>query len=205
MRRLFTFISGLSLLLCIAAMCFWVRTSSEPFQWEWVSTRGLEDPAWQHGELMVGLGRVGYVASWPEANCTQRYFKPSRRFLTMTPARFSTYVYQYDPWTTGSLSRPALKETNHWWHGIQYVRLTDTLNRVTLRQMWLPFWLIASALILLPLVWAIIRLRAWRRGRLGRCPSCGYNLTGNISGVCPECGATFKASQTQQSVQPLTR
>jgi hypothetical protein len=20
------------------------------------------------------------------------------------------------------------------------------------------------------------------------CPSCGYNLTGNVSGVCPECG-----------------
>jgi rubrerythrin len=23
------------------------------------------------------------------------------------------------------------------------------------------------------------------------CPGCGYNLTGNLSGVCPECGAPF--------------
>ena len=23
------------------------------------------------------------------------------------------------------------------------------------------------------------------------CPACGYNLTGNISGVCPECGIPF--------------
>jgi hypothetical protein len=22
----------------------------------------------------------------------------------------------------------------------------------------------------------------------GQCPHCGYDLTGNVSGVCPECG-----------------
>jgi hypothetical protein len=22
----------------------------------------------------------------------------------------------------------------------------------------------------------------------GRCPGCGYDLTGNLTGVCPECG-----------------
>jgi hypothetical protein len=26
------------------------------------------------------------------------------------------------------------------------------------------------------------------RGLKGRCVKCGYDLTGNISGVCPECG-----------------
>jgi hypothetical protein len=25
----------------------------------------------------------------------------------------------------------------------------------------------------------------------GRCPECGYDLTGNESGVCPECGEDF--------------
>jgi hypothetical protein len=32
------------------------------------------------------------------------------------------------------------------------------------------------------------RLRAMRRGK-GFCMACGYNLTANTSGVCPECGA----------------
>jgi predicted amidophosphoribosyltransferase len=27
-----------------------------------------------------------------------------------------------------------------------------------------------------------------RRTRPGLCRFCGYNLTGNVSGVCPECG-----------------
>lgn len=30
--------------------------------------------------------------------------------------------------------------------------------------------------------------RHMRRVRLGLCLSCGYDLTGNESGVCPECG-----------------
>jgi hypothetical protein len=29
----------------------------------------------------------------------------------------------------------------------------------------------------------------WRKYRTpGRCTGCGYDLTGNISGICPECG-----------------
>lgn len=31
-------------------------------------------------------------------------------------------------------------------------------------------------------------LRRWRRRRHGWCVHCGYNLVGNVSGVCPECG-----------------
>ena len=31
------------------------------------------------------------------------------------------------------------------------------------------------------------RVRAQRRA-LGQCPACGYDLTANVSGVCPECG-----------------
>jgi hypothetical protein len=30
-------------------------------------------------------------------------------------------------------------------------------------------------------------LRRWRRSR-GLCPICEYDLTGNVSGICPECG-----------------
>ncbi len=30
--------------------------------------------------------------------------------------------------------------------------------------------------------------RGWRRRRRGRCVACGYDLRGNVSGTCPECG-----------------
>ena len=32
-------------------------------------------------------------------------------------------------------------------------------------------------------------LRPRKRLRHGECPRCGYDLTGNTTGMCPECGA----------------
>ena len=52
--------------------------------------------------------------------------------------------------------------------------------------LWMPLVLFATY----PLV-AFARgpLRRWRRARRGGCRKCGYNLTGNVSGRCPECGS----------------
>lgn len=48
-----------------------------------------------------------------------------------------------------------------------------------------------AALISCLVGWVVYPAARWRRpdevDRL-RCNSCGYNLTGNVSGVCPECG-----------------
>ena len=33
-----------------------------------------------------------------------------------------------------------------------------------------------------------VPFRRWHRRRHGLCIRCGYNLEGNVSGVCPECG-----------------
>lgn len=35
-------------------------------------------------------------------------------------------------------------------------------------------------------------VRRRRRRRRGLCIRCGYNLTGNVSGVCPECGTEIE-------------
>ena len=48
-----------------------------------------------------------------------------------------------------------------------------------------------------PLVWVVWRLAGGARRRAAArrpelCPHCGYDLTGNVSGVCPECGTTNK-------------
>src|SRR5262245_12350573 len=48
----------------------------------------------------------------------------------------------------------------------------------------MPLWAI-SAIVLIPTILAWRSLR--RRPRPGYC-ICGYDLTGNVSGVCPECG-----------------
>jgi len=52
--------------------------------------------------------------------------------------------------------------------------------------LWIPFLLVA-----IPTAYLWYRDR--RRLPSGHCRKCGYNLTGNVSGVCPECGCATKA------------
>jgi len=40
----------------------------------------------------------------------------------------------------------------------------------------------------------ILLIRTLRRQRLGLCLGCGYDLRGNRSGVCPECGRAVAPS-----------
>jgi hypothetical protein len=82
---------------------------------------------------------------------------------------------------------------------------TPTGFRVWWRPMYLPFdWPSAShwSLGILPLwipavVLAIATALLWyldrRRIPPGHCRKCGYDLTGNVSGRCPECGTEIKS------------
>ena len=47
--------------------------------------------------------------------------------------------------------------------------------------LWIPFAAVGAPTVVL---WFLGR----RRPKPGHCRRCGYNLTGNTSGICPECG-----------------
>jgi hypothetical protein len=59
-------------------------------------------------------------------------------------------------------------------------------------------WYPAAAAAVLPVAWLIGLILAHRRqrarSRAGLCPACAYDLTGNVSGVCPECGTHCEAA-----------
>ena len=52
--------------------------------------------------------------------------------------------------------------------------------------LWMPF--------LVVFVPSLILLWRSRPPNPGHCPNCDYDLTGNVSGVCPECGTKIEAS-----------
>jgi len=76
------------------------------------------------------------------------------------------------------------------WYARRIIHEGVTWKHVQLES---PGWALVAALIAYPTI-AFIRgpLRRWRRRRKGRCLKCGYNLTGNVSGVCPECGTEVR-------------
>jgi hypothetical protein len=73
------------------------------------------------------------------------------------------------------------QEWRDWWPEFS-AAATDGLE-CRLR---LPTWCILL-MILVP--WLFYEWRAWHAVWRELCRRCGYDLTGNVSGVCPECGA----------------
>jgi hypothetical protein len=55
----------------------------------------------------------------------------------------------------------------------------------------LPSW--TACAVAGPLILLAFLLRPRIRRRVGHCGRCGYNLAGNVSGRCPECGQAVKA------------
>lgn len=74
-------------------------------------------------------------------------------------------------------------ETGSW------ERYIATGERHRLTFLYVPLWMPLILFAAYPCI-AFIRgpMRHYRRKRRGRCPTCGYDLTGNTSGRCPECG-----------------
>ncbi len=67
----------------------------------------------------------------------------------------------------------------------------------------LPLWL-PLLFFAIPAAW--LHWRDRRRIPPGHCQSCGYNLTGNVSGKCPECGTSIpKEIQEKLTTRPASR
>jgi hypothetical protein len=69
------------------------------------------------------------------------------------------------------------KTTRELWHK----RLDVQIGSVSFE------WLLAASIVA-PLLRAARQYRRALARRRGLCPSCRYDLTGNVSGICPECG-----------------
>lgn len=58
-----------------------------------------------------------------------------------------------------------------------------------------PHWFLFIFFAALPTAFYFVSNRHRSIEGRNRCRACGYDLTGNTSGVCPECGAAVKASE----------
>jgi hypothetical protein len=81
-------------------------------------------------------------------------------------------------------SRPAGNRIFAWLLGDVSAEWNDYSREATV-----PYWMLVTALALRPAAVAARRRRSRLREHLRLCRSCGYDLTGNVSGVCPECGS----------------
>jgi len=200
-RRKLTFAAALSLAAAAAITALWVRGTNSADalhvyscgllpdriaerDWEFVSASGGFRLGWKDREVSVpdGLltwrqriqwGRAGDEPSYPIA----------------------------EPLKTED------KGSVHTWHGFEaQSRMSHEFDRLAVAHeasMTFPDWCPLAALGLFPAVWlgrSVLRSRYRRRRRRGHCTACGYNLKGNTSGVCPECGARTPQVSTLDAV-----
>jgi len=82
--------------------------------------------------------------------------------------------------------------------GVSWNRPHWSRSMINVTRFSLPAWFLALIFGAAPLIWII----HWQRSRTippHLCQSCGYDLTGNQSGNCPECGVDLEA---EASVEP---
>ena len=108
-----------------------------------------------------------------------------------------------DGWIIGPASKPWEWALPSFQRGV--ILFDGTALDDGRRSIVLPLWFVAGvcacplAAIVLFLQRAFSRVR---RRRTGACLGCGYNLTGNVSGVCPECGRKLENVASPNVMKP---
>jgi hypothetical protein len=174
-------LTALSLLLCAATLALWARSLGyeDLFVCESPTSQTVLDSS--HWSIMW-LRQGGATVSSPR------------------PARWTTHRPQPLPKDNG-LEDPH-ERLIFFGVGFASVELGPTRPRVRggrLITVVLFYFLLAPAFALLPLLqwWASRRARA--RRTKGQCARCSYDLTGNVSGVCPECGTPTQSAEGAKS------
>ncbi|HSZ54996.1 MAG TPA: hypothetical protein VK797_05005 [Tepidisphaeraceae bacterium] len=162
-RRLFAVASAISLLLFVGTVVLWVRSYAACDQLILYTRRSRID-------LVSGLG---ILACSRTADLSHELVIPD-----------SGWVYiSNDPAPNRAWICPIPLV---WGFGYYVNRVKGVAD--PWRALSVPYWAMALGSLIMPAAWLILSYRRWSCNRANHCPKCGYSLTGNTSGVCPECG-----------------
>lgn len=134
-------------------------------------------------------GHVGRV--WLEVSHVARYEGP----LNLQPA-WSPIAIR---WQGIEYNRDALELSGSVLDSSVDEYLIQSIEWVVHRAS-VPFWFITVILGMYP-GFAVVNgpLTRWRRRRRGLCQNCAYDLRGDVSGVCPECGTGVRRDRPPQT------
>jgi hypothetical protein len=193
-RRLFTLLSALSLLLCVAAVALWLWSYRRGHV---VSIARESWPApdrWLYRANSLHLVEGRWVYHWcreeidlrnPPRHWSDRYAEQFRRAPHVGARRFTYDSYGVSPLP---VVQPFAASTAGWL-GFRTSRADVSANR-TETYLVGPIWLtvlVPAVLLILPSRRAAFALRRRGRRASGLCATCGYDFRAT-PGRCPECG-----------------
>ena len=168
-RRIFTALSVLSLLLCVATVALWVRSY-------WRLDALVHRRSAVHQSFRSVCGELCYTTSTSKVTSTRYVWRPEWRYIVQNPG--------------DRMIRPT-----HSLLGFGWV-LEEAMDYFL--GIFIPHWFLALLFAILPALHLRSMLRSRRLHRLGHCPRCGYDLRATPD-RCPECGLLTAETQRTQS------
>ena len=168
-RRIFNILATMSLVLCLATAGLWAYGP-----W-WMDTAWLRHAALTTMFIEVN-GRLGV-------------------HVGLTPNGLWVYRGNEDTPQAPAVARDGVFAGFEYEHG---AIPPDGVNpALCFERLVTPYWFLCALGATLPALWLWWHRRersARRDDGMPHCPKCDYNLTGNVSGICPECGTPIPAA-----------
>jgi hypothetical protein len=166
-RKVFTVVAVLSLVLCFAMVGLWVRS----YWWgDLIASPVREGPLRRRVAGVSWRGKVCLLLSRQRMAYGEGMFYSMRLGVVGADLFLESFFEmggrRVGAFAVGSSSDAVTGESIYW--------------------MTMPDWVVCTMFVI-PIVW---RCRRGFGDRHGKC-KCGYELTGNTSGVCPECGTAI--------------
>lgn len=204
-RRLFSLASVTSVLLCLVAASMWALSTFRPIDSVAIHDYGYVDPGgdWifvvhtQKGVIVRnGVLYMQYFAHGSSDSVPESYAAGDLDLFVMTRKLVDRPIRGLRPQDDFDLL--CTTRQGFSWTG-RYIGMTGSRYFNRYHQVSFPLWVVILTSAIVPAACFFNGLRKMQRPTLGHCGHCGYNLTANVSGVCPECGKLVA-----QKVQAIT-
>ena len=183
-RWVFNIAAGVSTVLCLAILAVGIASYWRAF--------GLVR-CWKHpagrGDVLLGCG-IECVAGSARIIWEREYFDGGLEFSGNKSSMWDYYTNDYsagEPDGMSSFFFAYLETRRRWgfyWEPAGKYGLGSGLSS----GVGLPYWLVASPLVILPAVKMLLWFTRRKRASLSQCRRCGYDLRATPD-RCPECGA----------------
>jgi hypothetical protein len=183
LRRLFTLLSGLSLVLCVGTVSLWARGA-----YEFVNGTYIRSPR-QDASVEVSFTASSYSGTLL-FELTRQDFGPVY-LRGLTPLEMQQFHAWYPVgmrWYAAGRDQTILLNVPNT--GFQAMHYADTSRPGRRYDNWVlgvRAWMAMALLLLMPAVWVKRFCKSRRARRHGLCPACGYDLRATPE-RCPECG-----------------
>jgi hypothetical protein len=192
MKRLLAIFSCLSMILFIVIAVLWVRSYQvgdflHYDHWTLIELR------WHESLFAYESGKGGFALS------RYSYTNPAEETETHI-AEFKEYLANNHDFTRGRMEpdeeKISTSESATLYKFLGFAAWNDPIGTHGEGEqgVMVPAWFLACVFAVLPLRWSFVTWRKRRRMKRGWCERCGYDLTCNVSGTCPECGTTPTAT-----------